>query len=54
MKKIFTAIATVIVTRFIMKVIDRVKNPPVPTREELHEEVLRKSVNMNNGDRSTN
>ena len=42
MKKIFTALVTVIVTQFIMKVVDRIKNPPVPTRDELHEEVLRK------------
>ena len=43
MKKIFTSVATIIVTRFIMQVIDRIKNPQVPTREELlHEEVLRK------------
>ena len=43
MKKIFLSVATVIVTRFIMKVVNRVKNPPVPTREELlHEEILRK------------
>ena len=33
MKKIFTAIATVIVTRFIMKVVDRIKHP-----EELRKE----------------
>lgn len=42
MKKIFTAIATIIVTRFIIKMVDRIKNPPMPTREELHEEMLRK------------
>lgn len=42
MKKIFLSVATAIVTRFILKVVDRIKNPPVPTREELHEEVLRK------------
>lgn len=42
MKKIFTALATVIVTRFIMKAVDRIKNPPMPTKEELHEELLRK------------
>lgn len=42
MKKIFTALAAIIVTRFIIKTVDRIKNPPIPTREELHEEVLRK------------
>lgn len=42
MKKIFTAIATIIVTRFVIKMVDRIKNPPMPTREELHEEMLRK------------
>lgn len=43
MKKIFLSVATVIVTRFFMKVVDRVKNPPVITREELlHQEILRK------------
>ena len=42
MKNIFTAVATMIVTRFLMKVVDRIKNPQVPSREELHEEVLRK------------
>lgn len=43
MKNIFLSVATVIVTRFIMKVINRVKNPPVPTHEELlHQEILRK------------
>lgn len=42
MKNLFTAVATMIVTRFVMKVVDRIKNPPVPSREELHEEVLRK------------
>lgn len=42
MKKIFTALATMIVTRFVMKTIDRIKNPPIPSREDLHEEVLRK------------
>jgi len=38
MKKIFLSVATAIVTRFIMKVVDRIKNPPVFTREELHKE----------------
>ena len=38
MKKIFMSVATVIITRFIMKVVDRIKNPPVFTREELHKE----------------
>lgn len=42
MKNIFTILATVIVTRFIMKTVDRIKNPPMPTKEELHEELLRK------------
>ena len=42
MHKIFLAVSSMIVTRFMMKVVDRIKNPPVPTREELHEEVLRK------------
>ena len=41
MHKIFLAVSSMIVTRFIMKAVDRIKNPP--TREELlHEEVLRK------------
>lgn len=31
-----------IVTRFIMRVVDRIKNPPITTRDELHEEVLRR------------
>lgn len=42
MHKIFLAVSSMIVTRFIMKAVDRIKNPQVPTREELHEEVLRK------------
>ena len=42
MKKIFTAIATVIVTHFIMKTVEKIKHPHIPTREELHEEMLRK------------
>lgn len=43
MKKIFLSVATVIVTRFVLKVVDRVQNPPVITREELlHQEILRK------------
>ena len=36
------AITSILLTHFIMKVVDRIKNPPVPTREELHEEMLRK------------
>ncbi len=42
MHKIFLSVATMIVTRFLMKVVDRIQNPQVPSREELHEEVLRK------------
>ena len=42
MKKIFTSVATMIVTSFIMRVIDRIKNPQETSREELHEELLRK------------
>ena len=36
------AITSMLFTHFIMKVVDRIKNPPVFTREELHEEMLRK------------
>lgn len=42
MKKIFTAIATALVTHFIMKTVDKIKNPHIPSHEELHKEVLRK------------
>ena len=36
------SITSMLFTHFIMKVVDRIKNPPIPTREELHEEMLRK------------
>lgn len=43
MHKIFLSVATMIATHFITKIIDRIKNPPVLTHEELlHKEVLRK------------
>lgn len=42
MKNLFKVVATMIVTRFVMKVVDRIKNPPVPSREELNEEFIRK------------
>ena len=32
------AITSMLFTHFIMKVVDRIKNPPVFTREELHKE----------------
>lgn len=42
MKNFFLAVCSAIITSFVMKVIDRIKNPPLHDNEELHKEVLRK------------
>lgn len=42
MKNFFLAVCSAIITSFVMKVIDRIKNPPLNESEELHKEVLRK------------
>lgn len=44
MKKIFTAIATVIVTSFIMKVVDRIKHPEELRKEYEEAERYRKKL----------
>lgn len=44
MKKIFTAFATVIVTRFIMKAVDRIKHPEELRKEYAEAERYRKKL----------